>query len=326
MAVPTNTIQAVGRVGVREDLSDRIGELFPDDTPFCKMIGRESASQVYHEWQTDKLAAASATNAAIQGDDLANGARENTVRQGNYTQIFTKVVGSSTTMEASRTAGRRSELAREIMKAGRELATDKEMRFCGNYAATPPTASVAGLAAGAQAFIVTNDNRGTGGTPAGADPTYSGGGTSGYPNAAAVNNSTTRAYTEALLKDVMQKAWVQGGNPKAVITSMALKATASAFAGIAQHRREAGNSMVTIVAGADVYVGDAGTVQFVPSRFTDGRSALVIDPEYWAIANLHGLQTRDLAVTGLATRKALVEECTLVCRNEAASGVVADLA
>jgi len=48
MAVPTNTIQAVGRVGVREDLSDKIHELFPDDCPFQKSVGREKASQVYH--------------------------------------------------------------------------------------------------------------------------------------------------------------------------------------------------------------------------------------------------------------------------------------
>jgi hypothetical protein len=48
MTVATNTIQAVGRIGIREDLSDRIGELFPDDCPFQKAIGSESASQVYH--------------------------------------------------------------------------------------------------------------------------------------------------------------------------------------------------------------------------------------------------------------------------------------
>ena len=48
MAVPTNTIQAVGRVGVREDLSNTIGALYPDDTPFQKAIGTETATQVYH--------------------------------------------------------------------------------------------------------------------------------------------------------------------------------------------------------------------------------------------------------------------------------------
>lgn len=319
MAVPSNTIQAVGRIGIREDLSDKIHELFPDDCPFQKSIGKESASQVFHEWQTDGLAAASATNYTLQGDDLTNSSRANTTRQGNYSQIMKKVVGSSTTMEASRTAGRSSELGRELMKAARELKTDAELRFCGNYAAVAPASGTEGQTAGAQAFIVTNEQRATG-----AAPTYSGGGTSGYPNAAATNG-TLRNYTEALLKAALVAAWTQGGNPSMVITSMALKQTSSAFTGLAQHRRETGNKRATIVAGADVYVGDAGEVQFVPSRFTDGRSALVIDPEYWAVAELDPMKVIDLAKTGLATRKAIYQEVALVCRNEKANSVIRDI-
>src|SRR5690242_20514886 len=204
MAVPSNTIQAVGRVGVREDLSDTIGALFPDDCPFQKAIGSENATQVYHEWQTDKLTAASAQNKHIQGDDLTNDSRANTVRQGNYTQIMTKVVGASTTMEASRTAGRASELGRELMKAGRELKTDAELRFTGNKAAVAPASGTAGETAGALAFIVTNSYLGTAGSPA--QPTYSGGSTSGYPNAAATNG-TQRTYTETLLKTALADCW-----------------------------------------------------------------------------------------------------------------------
>jgi hypothetical protein len=163
MAVPSNTIQAVARVGVREDLSDRIAELFPDETPFQRAIGKEKASQVFHEWQTDALAAANHDNKTIQGDDLANETRPNTVRVGNYSQIMKKVVGASTTVEASLKAGRKSELAREIMKAGKEIRTDAEKRFCGNYAAVPPASGTAGESAGALAFIRTNASRGAGG-------------------------------------------------------------------------------------------------------------------------------------------------------------------
>jgi hypothetical protein len=307
-------------VGVREDLSDKIGELFPDDCPFQKMIGKESASQVYHEWQTDSLAAANHDNKTIQGDDLTNDSRANTVRQGNYTQIMKKVVGSSTTMEATRTAGRTSELAREIMKAGRELKTDAEKRFCGNYAAVAPASGTPGECAGALAFLRTNSYLGSTGTA----PTYSGGTTSGYPNAAA-GNGTQRAYTETLLKTALKDIWVAGGNPKAVLTNMVQKQTAAAFAGLATARRESGDKRLTIVAGADIYVSDAGEVQFVPSRFCSARDAFIVDPEYWAVAELDSLKVVDLAKTGLATRKAMFQEVTLVSRNEAASGVIRDL-
>jgi hypothetical protein len=320
MAVPTNTIQAVGRVGVREDLSDKIHELFPDDCPFQKSIGRERASQVFHEWQTDSLAAANHDNKTLQGDDLANESRPNTIRQGNYSQIMKKVVGSSSTMEASRTAGRQSELAREIMKAGRELKTDAEKRFCGNYAAVPPASGTAGEAAGALAFLVTNNSMGATATA----PTYSGGTTVGYPNAAA-GNGTLRTYTETLLADTLANVWTAGGNPTMAITSMALKRKAAAFPGLAAQRRETGDKLVTIVAGAEVYVGDGGTVQLVPSRFASTRDALVVDPDYWAVAELDSLKVIDLAKTGLANRKALYQEVTLVCRNERASGAIRDI-
>ena len=209
MAVPTNTIQNVARVGVREDLSNKIAELFPDDTPFQNAIGTSKVSNTYTEWQTDTLAAANEANAAIQGDDLANTSRPNTVRVGNHTQIFTKVVGASTTVEWTNKAGRRSELAREMMKAGRELMTDREKRFLGNYASVAAAAGTAGLSAGAQAWLTTNVSRGA----AGANGGFSAG------IVAAATNGTQRAYTEALLKTVLQSIWVQGGNPKMVITN-----------------------------------------------------------------------------------------------------------
>lgn len=320
MTVPAGTIQAVARIGVREDLSDRIGELFPDDAPVKRAIGTgPKASQVYTEWQTDALTAASGANKQIQGDDLANDTRANTVRLGNYTQIMTKVVSSSTTLEATNKAGRRSELAREIMKAGKELQTDLETRICSGSPAVAPTASVAGEMAGMLAWIKTNDSRGGSGT----DPTLSGT-TSGYPNAAP-GAGTLRTYAESQLKTVLAGAWSSGGNPKLVVTSIGLKQTAAAFTGLATQRREAGDKRLTIVAGADFYVSDVGEVQFVPSRYTTGRDALVIDPDYWELAYLDPLQMRDLAVTGLANRKAMYMEVTMRSLNEKASGAVNDI-
>ena len=168
MTVPTNTIQNVARVGVREDLDAKIAELFPDDTPFLNAIGRHNIRNTYSEWQLDTLAAANEANASIQGDDLANSPRVNTTRVGDHTQIFTKVVGASTTVEWTDKAGRKSELARELMKCGREIRRDIEKRAVGNYASVAAAAGVAGLFAGAQAWMTTNTNRGATGANAAA--------------------------------------------------------------------------------------------------------------------------------------------------------------
>ena len=63
----------------------------------------------------------------------------------------------------------------------------------------------------------------------------------------------------------------------------------------------------------------------MPSRYSSARDALIVDPDMWAVAELDPLKMIDLATTGLAKRKAMYQEVSLVCRNEAASGVVADL-
>lgn len=317
MAVPSNTIQNVARVGVREDLDDKIAELFPDETPFMKAIGRSKASNTYTEWQTDGLTAANPANAMIQGDDYVNAVRANTVRVGTHTQIFTKVVGASSTVEWTNKAGRRSELARELMKSGREIRTDQETRFVGNYASVAAAAGVAGLTAGAQAWLTTNVSRGATGANGGFAASI----------VAAATNGTTRAYTEALLKTVLLGIWNNGGNAKMVITNGAQKQAEAAFAGLAINRidNSPNGGQLTIVAGADVYQSDFGKIAFVPDRFADVRSALVIDPEYWDIAVGEALVTEEIAKTGAATRKALRTEVALRCLNQAASGVVADL-
>jgi len=111
MTVPTNTIQNVNRVGVREDLSNKIAELFPDDTPFLNAIPTGKCTATKTEWQTDGLVAANPNNAQIQGDDLVSDNRANTARVSIYTQISTKVVGVSSTLEATNKAGRKSEPA-----------------------------------------------------------------------------------------------------------------------------------------------------------------------------------------------------------------------
>ena len=52
------------------------------------------------------------------------------------------------------------------------------------------------------------------------------------------------------------------------------------------------------------------------------RYLCLIDPDYWAVAFLRRPQTKDLAKTGDASKKLIVSEGTLVCRNPNASSKV----
>ena len=319
MAVPANTVQRVSRVGVREDLNNVISILAREDFPFMSNAGTGKASQTYFEWQNDALAAPDGTNSVIDGDDVTNDAYPATARLGNYVQTMDKTVGLSDITQMVDHAGSHVTMAAAMNKKARELKRDMETRLCGNFAAVPPAAGVAHLTAGAVAFTRTNGSRGA----TGAAATLSGG-TSGYVNAAQTNG-TLRTFTEALLKDAHLDAWNAGGKPDMAIMSGSLKQTASTFAGIAQQRRETGSKAATIIGAADLYVGDFGTIAFVPSVYTTGRDVLVLDSDLWKVNYLHRFKSADLAKTGHSDKKLLSVTFGLYCENELGNANIADV-
>lgn len=74
-------------------------------------IGKGRATAVYHEWQTDSLASANTSNAAVEGADATAATLSPTTRIGNYTQIVQKTIQVSGTLESVDKAGRKSEKA-----------------------------------------------------------------------------------------------------------------------------------------------------------------------------------------------------------------------
>lgn len=315
MAVPSGTTQTYQAIGRREDLTDVIHDVSPTETPFTSAIEKGSAKNTFHEWQTDALAAADGDNKVIEGDDPGNDTMDPTVRLGNYTQLMDKVVQVSSSQRASNNAGRGDELSYQLMKRGKEIKRDMETRLTGNYASVAGNASTARELAGFEAWIQTNDSRGAGGS----NTAFSGG------IQAAATDGTQRAYTETLLKDVLQLVWTNGGEPTMVMVGAFNKKVMSSFSGIADAVREAGSKPVTIVGAADIYVSDWGQLKIVPNRFSRTRSALVVDPSMWKLCYYQRFQTEPLAKTGHSDRKMLSAEFTLECCNEKSSGTVADL-
>jgi hypothetical protein len=111
MAIVSNTFLTYSAKGIREDLSNVITNIAPEETPFMSNIGRENVSNTLFEFQTDTLAAAAA-NAQLEGDDVGTfDSVVATVRVQNYCQISRKTIVLSATEEVVNKAGRRSELA-----------------------------------------------------------------------------------------------------------------------------------------------------------------------------------------------------------------------
>ena len=62
-----------------------------------------------------------------------------------------------------------------------------------------------------------------------------------------------------------------------------------------------------------------------PNRFQRDRDCFVIDSEFWGFNVLRPFQNTQLAKTGDNTHMLLLMEGGVVSRNEASSGIVADL-
>ena len=92
MAIPTNTFQSTSAIGNREDLSDIIYRISPTQTPLLNLASKTKATATTHEWQTQDLAGASASNEQLEGDDASAKTITPTVRLQNRTQISTKTV------------------------------------------------------------------------------------------------------------------------------------------------------------------------------------------------------------------------------------------
>lgn len=317
MAIVANTFTRYSAIGIREDLSNVIYNISPEETPFISNIGRESVKNTYFEWQTDALAAASSANAALEGDDVSSfTAVTPTARVGNYTQISTKNVVISGTVEALDKAGRRSELTYQLAKMGSELKRDMEAALLANQAAVAGNTTTARRTAGLPAWLTSNTDFGTGG----ADPTV------GSTPTAARTDGTQRAFTETLLKTVLAETWTSGGNPKMLMVGAFNKQAASAFTGIATRFRDVpAGKQAQIIGAADVYVGDFGQITIVPNRFMRARDALIVDPEYASLAILRPIQQDELAKTGDAEKRLMLVEYGLKVSNQAAHGICADL-
>lgn len=315
MAAPTNTFTTGSSVGNRESLHDKIWMLEKDEFPLMSAIGSGSAKAMREEWQTDNLGNADSTNAQLEGDDTTATAVTPTVRVANRLQILKRSFTISESEEEIVKAGRDSEIGYQTMLAGRRLKMDLESICLKNQASNAESGTTPRRMGGLLAWLTTNVSRGTTGGSGG----YSG------SDVVAATNGTQRTFTETLLKAVIKSAWDAGGNPNTIIMCSAHKQLASAFTGIATQYQQAQGKVATIVAAADRYVSDYGTLTLVPDRYNSTRDVEVLDMSMLGLLWLRKFKRVELARTGDARKFHIIGEVTMKVNNEAAHGVVADL-
>ena len=314
MAQPTNTFDSYDAVGIREDLSDIITNVSPEETPFYTKCRKTSASNTLVEWQTDALRS-SAANAHIEGDDTTADAATATSRLNNRTQIFKNAVIVPDTDEGLDKAGRAQEIAYQTLKIAKEQKLDIEKALFDNNAKVAGNSTTARELAGAPSWLITNVDFQSGN--GGANPTGDG-------TDARTDDGTPTAFSQTKFDAVMQSIWENGGNPDTVYLSATQMTVALGFTGNNNQRSSVQAGDERVVKSLAVYVTPYGTVEFMPSRENRSRDVFIMQDDMWEVAVLRPTKNIELAKTGDSTKRQVVTELTLCAKNEAANGIIAD--
>ena len=343
------------RVSEREDLANFISMITRDETPFMSSIGKTKATAIYHEWQTDELAApgdsriaegqdwaepttTAATLTPPAGADFARTGPFRT-RLGNYTQINGKTIAVSGTKRAVDQAGVADEYAYQLKKRGTEMRRDVEADLVSSFNVSAAIGAQNGTRrsfGGYQAYI--NDSRtvrtasGSSGITLPSD-TQRGRGdfTLAVGGSASLGNLSLSDIDQ-----VMQDIYEEGGKASKIMVSPKLRRDFSDLmvtdSGVRRNIDMDGKLRQSV----DIYMSDFGDLMVVPNYImglnsgnslanvtnTADFSALIYDPMWFSIATLRPLQEVDVGQRGDSTVGMMVEECTLEVKNPRGCGAI----
>ena len=302
-------------IGEREDLSDVITRIDPDETPVFSALKKETGNGVFVEWQVQELAAAVATNYQNEGADAAYATPTATSRLGNYMQISQKDAQVSGTLDAVDKAGRDRETAYQKVLKGLELRRDIEKYLHSDTARSASDPRKAGTLSS----WITNVDDASGTSAATGDGTD-------VPDM----SGTNRAMTLAQIDNAMQAAYTDGGQPNMLVVSPSKKAAFSDLnsGSVATNQinytapREA-----AIVGSVSLYLSDFGQLDVVIDRFASDDRVYLLDSDYASICTLpnRNFAVQDLAKTGDSEKFQIITEFTLKVSAPKAHAAVYDL-
>tara|TARA_R100001163_G_scaffold65799_1_gene64991 strand:- start:2490 stop:3506 length:1017 start_codon:yes stop_codon:yes gene_type:complete len=317
-------------VSNREDLTDVLTILAPEETPVLSSASKKAASSTFVEWTVDKLSAPS-TNGIAEGVDVTTFTDQfaGRARLGNYVQKFRRDYMVSDLQDAVESVGP-AKIAQAEAKAIRELKRDVEAslvsdndRSAENGAGTPY--KLRGLGDWL-------DSAGPSDVPA------------DYRTPSGSINADGVAITETSLNEMIRSIYKEIGTTQnlTLIADTSLRTQISdyaRFAGTAGNGgTPAGEASVrnvnyngdssTIKLSVDLYQSDFGTISIVnsnpdcsPAGTTQDRGYL-INPEFYGIHELIGMGSSRLPNLGGGERGYVDCSLTLGMYHPAAHGKI----
>jgi hypothetical protein len=292
--VGLNTYVAVGN---KDDMSNLIINISPDDTPITKAIGRgDNATARVHSWLEDTLPDPR-DNAVVEGAEFEVEDPGTRTELSNYTQIMRRGYRVTGSQEKTLKYGLTSEIAYQMRKAMKAMSLDIEKAIIENETAVQGSATVARKMGGIPYFVTTNVND---------------------------NSGVARVITEEILNDGLQSAWDAGGNPRVVVVSGGNKRIISNWTTNVDRTFPVKDTKLT--RKIDVYESDFGVVKIIPDRWMPNDKIYILDTEYWGLSFFRPVKKYNLPKTGDSEKQILLGELTLEGKAEKASAIISDLA
>ena len=316
--------------GQREDLANWISNISRDMTPFVSSIGKGKASATLHEWSTDTLEAAS-VQAAAEGASFAESASPVVARVTNRTQILTKGIRVSGTLEAVDKVGRKSEFKYQTEKRGKEMARDLEViMLSGQLSAVQGGSASGNIQAGArlmgayQAYSTVNI---VAGTAAAATGTGAVTGAGDGSNIAVAQSAHTNALVT--LADINETLRLVNGVTSVAPNKLMMSTTnkvrfSDLMTGTTNVRRNI-DEKGKLKQSVDLYESDFGDVELVHNYLMGNTEIFVYDPSTMSINTLRPLHFRDISEDGDSLRSFMVQELTFEAKTPTGNAVILDV-
>lgn len=308
---------------LREDLANWISNISRDMTPFMSTIGKTKATAITHEWSTDTLQAAG-LQAAAEGSAYAVSTSPVITRLGNLSQIFTKGIEISGTLESVDKAGRKSEFKYQSEKRGKEIMRDIEATLVSKQLKTASASATGNIQASARLMGGYESWVGVCQEAAGSLQANSTAGTG-----ASVWNATGTgaAFTLDDINEVLREInGVTSAAPSVVMMSTTNKVNFSNLINTSSmNTRRNIDEKGKLRQSVDLYESDFGDVEVKHNYLMADGSVFIYDPSSLALATLRPIHFRDINEVGDALRSFMVCEHTLEAKAPDGNGIITNV-
>lgn len=321
-SAPTAKAGQGSAVSNREDLSNELSILAPEETPILSLCGKGKASATYSEWTVDSLAAP-ATTGISEGSDVTSFSDKfaDRARLGNYIQLMRRDYIVSNLQQAVTSVGP-ANVAQAEAKSMREIKRDIEATIASNNEMTVENGAGTPYGMRGLGKWIDNNAQATNPVPA-AYRTPSG----------SIISST---ISESTFNSMIGSIFARNGemNSLTLVANVALRQLISNFtraqptnAGVTYHvNQDATSKQITL--SVNLYDSDFGLVKIVngnPSCMPTGSTNVgyVLNPKYLGFNTLIPMGATRLENQGGGERGFVDVAGTLCVKHPQAHGKIA---